>query len=143
MHAVSTCRIRRPAAGASLVLLLGVVAALVACRADAPAAGCACGLGGGAVVNLECGVSDASPTASAGCQVASQPGGRLAVTTSSPGTCHVQWASADGTPMATDVSFSEGWLACGSDPQGCGQALVGPAPTIDVLCDGGVHVGDE
>ncbi len=42
------------------------------------------------------------------------------------GTCHVQLVFADGATYATDIEFTSEWLACGSNPHGCGD-LIAPA----------------
>jgi hypothetical protein len=39
------------------------------------------------------------------------------------GSCHVQLLFANGSTFTTDVEFSGEWLACGSEPHGCGELI--------------------
>ncbi|HEY8086424.1 MAG TPA: hypothetical protein VIF09_01220 [Polyangiaceae bacterium] len=39
---------------------------------------------------------------------------------------------ADGTTATVRIAYEEEWLACGSDPHGCGQDLV-PNPALTTL----------
>jgi hypothetical protein len=58
------------------------------------------------------------------------------------GTCHVEVTFGSGATSSVDVDFISQWLACGSDPHGCGQLFVAtnqvsvPEPTCDAGLDG-------
>jgi hypothetical protein len=40
------------------------------------------------------------------------------------GTCHVELTFASGATSSVDLNFTSEWLACGSDPHGCGEGFV-------------------
>ena len=46
----------------------------------------------------------------------------LAVT--GAGTCHVELIFRSGATSSVDLDFTSQWIACGSDPHGCGEAFV-------------------
>lgn len=50
-------------------------------------------------------------------------GGEIVFGANGNGSCHVQLLFADGSTYATDVEFTSEWLACGSNPHGCGDLI--------------------
>jgi hypothetical protein len=107
--------------------------------ASAFATGAACGIFGNTencncplgtvwpsvVVNLPCGTTQL-PTMNLSGVCAGQGGeqsGKLVFGAKEPGTCHVELVYADGSSFSTDVTFTGEWLACGSDPHGCGERV--------------------
>ena len=52
------------------------------------------------------------------------------------GTCHATLTLADGEAYSTDITFTGQWLACGSNPHGCGEEFDSDANTwsIDNAC---------
>lgn len=47
------------------------------------------------------------------------------------GVCHVEVSIGSGPTSSIDVRFESEWIACGSDPHGCGEGFV------PVIPDGG------
>jgi hypothetical protein len=44
------------------------------------------------------------------------------------GTCHVEVSVGDGPTSSIDVKFASKWMACNSDPHGCGEAFLPVTP---------------
>ena len=40
------------------------------------------------------------------------------------GTCHVELTFGSGATSSVDLNFTSEWIACGSDPHGCGEGFV-------------------
>jgi len=49
--------------------------------------------------------------------------GQLVFGANAAGSCNVELTYADGSTYATDVEFTGQWLACGSNPRGCGEQI--------------------
>ncbi len=63
------------------------------------------------------------------------------LTSDSAGTCHVELIFGSGATSSVDLDFMSQWLGCGSDPHGCGQAIVAATTTVPVpepTCDAGL-----
>jgi hypothetical protein len=58
-----------------------------------------------------------------------QEEGQLAFGSNEAGTCHVALTYANGETYSADVEFTGQWLACGSDPHGCGELIEPALPT--------------
>jgi hypothetical protein len=84
-------------------------------------------------------------TLSGVCSGTAPTDGSLAFGATAAGSCHVDVSFEGGTRFSTDVEFTGQWLACGSDPHGCGERITpagynGPyvaGPLTDVLVDAG------
>jgi hypothetical protein len=52
------------------------------------------------------------------------------------GVCHATLTLGDGASYSTDITFTSEWLACGSDPHGCGEGVASDMSTwtIDNAC---------
>jgi hypothetical protein len=79
----------------------------------------------GVAVTLPCGTTQATMVLSGVCAgTGTEQNGALSFFGTSPGSCHVALTFSNGTTFSTDVEFAGGeWLACGSDPHGCGQVV--------------------
>jgi hypothetical protein len=74
----------------------------------------------------------------------------VVVEASGAGTCHVELTFQNGAMSSVDVDFVSDWIACGSDPHGCGEGLLatgadgGPDDPISLrgaTCDAGTDAG--
>jgi hypothetical protein len=87
---------------------------------------CNCGTGNdGVSFQLAC--IPASPpvvTITGPCVIGPSGPGTIAVSGNVVGTCHVDMTFVNGGTFSTDLSITSEWLACGSDPHGCGQVSV-------------------
>jgi hypothetical protein len=131
---------------AGTIRTLGVTASLLvmaamACNKDDK---CACPeRSPTALIAMACPLST-PPTvvASGSCTVQAQGTEELVTPDSrtSASSCQVALTFADGTTATVSIAYGQEWLACGSDPHGCGQALV-PTPAMTTLsnecADGG------
>ncbi len=105
--------------------LISVVVA--ACNQGSSASDmCDCGTGNdGVSFQLAC--IPASPpvvTITGPCVIGPSGPGTIAVSGNVVGTCHVDMTFVNGGTFSTDLSITSEWLACGSDPHGCGQVIV-------------------
>jgi hypothetical protein len=141
-----------------LVVLVLVVVAACGSTADVPCSCPATGLWPLVAVELPCAAPPLPTMALTGvcAGTGGVQSGQLVFGAKDGGDCHVVLTFADGATYATDVSFSGQWLACGSNPHGCGEQInpVGlPRPSfgglegvlvVDVGCAdaGGADAGD-
>jgi hypothetical protein len=61
------------------------------------------------------------------------------------GACHVQVTFSNGATSSVDLTFKSQWMACGSDPQGCGEGFVGAnadGGSIQALAPAAICVSD-
>lgn len=81
-----------------------------------------------------------------GCAVP-QDASYVVVRAQGAGTCHVELTFGNGATSSVDVDFVSEWIACGSDPHGCGEGFLatgadgGPDNPVSVpapVCDAGV-----
>jgi hypothetical protein len=87
---------------------------------------CYCPAGGSlsATIALACPASNATVTATGQCSATQTSPQLVAVTAGDAGgTCQVTVTGADGATSSTAFQVDSTWLACGSDPHGCGQAI--------------------
>jgi hypothetical protein len=95
---------------------------------------CNCGTGNdGVSFQLAC--TPASPpvvTITGPCVIGPSGPGTIAVSGNVVGTCHVEMTFASGGTFSTDLTITSEWLACGSDPHGCGQVIVATPSEVSV-----------
>jgi hypothetical protein len=85
-------------------------------------------------VDLPCGTSAPTVALSGVCAGSEQVSdGQLKFGSTVPGSCHVDVTFADGSMFSTDVTFTQQWVACGSDPHGCGGYVLGELPDGSAL----------
>ena len=53
----------------------------------------------------------------------------LTLSRTDAGTCHLDVTFADGATSSLEVEFISQWRPCGSDPHGCGEALIPVTPS--------------
>ena len=81
------------------------------------------------LVQLACPSPDVSIQTSGVCSLAPRTDDTyVEILSDVAGTCHVEFSFPDAAPVSLDLQFTSGWLACGSDPHGCGLAI-GVSPT--------------
>jgi len=131
--------------GCSLGLVTAVLAALAACNGGGGGGGAECNCPdnvGVATIELCGAIGSAVADPDGACSV-QQASGRLYVQSDVAGTCHVEVTFATGT-VSTDIVMTTGsWLSCGSDPHGCGQAIVATPSTVMLGPCGEADAGGE
>lgn len=134
----------------ALPILLVVTAATFGCDgtgASVPMCHCPNILAGSTVIQLPCGTADppAVKILSGPCGVRDPVSAGMVELIGSPGACRVELMFAGGTKTSVDVNFTAGpWMACGSDPHGCGRSTFAEQPVVqigDVCADAGTDSG--
>jgi hypothetical protein len=120
---------------AILVLLL-----VVGCDHDANQ--CACPASGqlSATIALACPVPTATIAATGPCSASlASPEFVLVTAREADGACQVEVTAPDGSTASVTFQVSSTWLACGSDPHGCGQAIAVTPGYVNAgaPCEGG------
>jgi hypothetical protein len=114
-----------------------------ACQKDGPAQ-CGCPAGGALAATIELGCPAVSTTVLPGgaCSIMDQgnPSDILVSAGDDGGQCQVEITFENGGTSTVGFQVTPEWLPCGSDPHGCGQAIVITPMFVQVgACrDGGV-----
>ena len=76
----------------------------------------------------------------------------ITLTANGAGACHVELAFGNGATSSVDLDFISHWIACGSDPHGCGEGFVAAnvdgSPFIQVsvpepICNAGLDAASD
>src|SRR5579872_5998023 len=114
-------------------LLAAPMGLALVCTATIGGAG-GCGLGGAcscslpprsATIDLGCVPIEPPVVKTTGpCSAMLENSQYITLISNSAGTCHVELTFGSGTVSSVDLDFMSHWVACGSDPHGCGEGLV-------------------
>lgn len=120
--------------GCRLGLATAVLAVLAACSGNGDGspggAQCNCPDGVGEATIELCGAIGSVTVEPDGACSVQEGSGKLYVQSDVAGTCHVEVTFATST-VSTDIVMTMGsWMACGSDPHGCGQTIVATPATV-------------
>jgi hypothetical protein len=113
--------------------------AVVGCDHDAEQCGCGASGQFSATIALACPAPSASIVAMGPCSASqSSPGFVLVTAGDAGGTCQVEVTAAGGSTVSESFQVTSDWLPCGSDPHGCGLALLVTPGLVDagMPCDG-------
>jgi hypothetical protein len=116
---------------------------LSACHGGDPLP-CNCGEANGvATLYLACGSPEPSSTQTTGaCTVSNAGPGYINIQGDADGgACHVDVEFEGGAVFSTDVTFEAIWLACGSDPHGCGPGISATPDRVSVGSQCGGEAG--